>query len=317
MTVPVIIDTDPGVDDAVALLLAAASPELELLAVTTVFGNVGLETVTANALRLRTLAGFGHVPVAAGAARPLVHPQAERADRWHASDGLGGCAGDLPEPDGPLNARGAVALMANLLAAPTSPVTLVAIGPLTNVALLLAAHPEVTPNIGRIVAMGGEMVGANTASPDHASMAEFNLHCDPEAARRVLVEEDVPTTLVPRDLTLRCAVDRPWLDALAAAGPRGALLGRVVGHYHTQFRQSSGRDEVPLHDSLAVLEAAVPGTLQTTAVPLEVVCDHGPARGVVLADRRRGDGRRTVDIAVDADPDAVHEAILHRLQTLQ
>lgn len=314
MTVPVIIDTDPGVDDAVALLLAAASPELELLAITTVFGNVELETVTDNALRLRALAQLGHVPVAAGADRPLVHPQLEQADRWHATDGLGGCATELPDPDGPANARGAVALMADLLAAASSPVTLVAIGPLTNIALLLAAHPEAKPCIGRIVAMGGSLSGGNTtaASP---SAAEFNVSCDPEAARRVLVEEDIATTLVPLDLTLRCAVDGGWLDALSAAGPRAATLGRVVAYYHARFRESSGRDEVPLHDSLAVLEAAVPGTLHTTALPLEVVCDHGPARGVLLTDRSRGHGRR-VDVALDADVAALHDTILQRLRTL-
>lgn len=316
MTVPVIIDTDPGVDDAVALLLAAASPELEPLAITTVFGNVGLETVTDNALRLRALAELGHVPVAAGADRPLVHPQAERADRWHGSDGLGGCAAQLPEPDGPLNTRGAVALMAELLATAASPVTLVAIGPLTNIALLLAAHPEVKPHIARIVAMGGSLSGGNTDRHGRSSTAEFNVSCDPEAARRVLVEEDVATTLVPLDLTLRCAVDGAWLDELATAGPRGATLGRVIEHYRTQFREFSGRDAVPLHDSLAVLEAAVPGTLRTTALPLEVVCDHGPARGVLLADRRSGAGGRLVDVALDAAVDEVSATVLRRLRSL-
>ena len=162
MTVPIILDTDPGVDDAVAIMLAAASPEVDLLAITTVFGNVDLETTTANALRLRALAGLGHVPVAAGAARPLVYPQAVRAAQWHATDGLGGRAGELPEPEGPVHARGAVALMADLLRAAPAPVTLVPIGPLTNIALLLAAHPDVKPRIARIVAMGGALSGGNT-----------------------------------------------------------------------------------------------------------------------------------------------------------
>jgi len=311
MTVPMIVDTDPGVDDAVAVLLAAASPEVNLLAITTVFGNVDLATTTANALRLRALAGLGHVPVAAGAARPLVHPQAVRASDWHAADGLGGHADELGDPAGPVHARGAVALMADLLRAAPEPVTLVSIGPLTNVALLLAAHPDVRPRIGRIVAMGGALSGGNTTAA-----TEFNVHCDPEAARRVLVEEDVPTTLVPLDLTLRCTVDGPWLDALAAAGPLGALLARMIEHYRTRFAAFSGRDEVALHDSLAVLEAAVPGTLCTTPLPLEVVCDHGPARGAVLADRRRGALGRLVDVATDADADAVGAAILDRLRSL-
>ncbi|MGH3978050.1 MAG: nucleoside hydrolase [Pseudonocardiaceae bacterium] len=312
MTVPVIIDTDPGVDDAVALLLAAACTEIELLAVTTVFGNVDLETATCNAQRLRMLAGLGHVPLAAGAARPLVYPQAERAESWHGDDGLGGCAGELPDPAGPVGARGAVALMADLLRAAPAPVTLVAIGPLTNIALLLAAHPEVTPRIGRIVAMGGSLSGGDTTG----SRAEFNVRCDPEAARRVLVEEDVPTTLVPLDLTQRCAVDRPWLDALAAAGPRCATLARVVDHYRRRYSEFSGRDEVALHDSLAVLEAAVPGSLATTPLPLEVVCDHGPARGTVLADRRTAAAGRKVDVALDADPAGVSSLILDRLRSL-
>ena len=315
MTVPIILDTDPGVDDAVALMLAAASPEVDLLAITTVFGNVALETTTANALRLRALAGLGHVPVAAGAARPLVYPQAVRAAQWHATDGLGGRAGELPEPEGPVHARGAVALMADLLRAAPAPVTLVPIGPLTNIALLLAAHPDVKPRIARIVAMGGALSGGNTTES-----AEFNIHCDPEAARRVLVEEDVPITLVPLDLTLRCAVDGAWLDALAAAGPRCATLARVIEHYRAQFGASSGRDDVPLHDSLAVLEAAVPGILRPAPLPLEVVCDHGPARGAVLADPTPGAGR-LVDVALGADLterdiDSVGAAILDRLRTL-
>jgi pyrimidine-specific ribonucleoside hydrolase len=316
MTVPIILDTDPGVDDAVALMLAAASPEVDLLAITTVFGNVDLETTTANALRLRVLAGLGHVPVAAGAARPLVYPQAMRAAQWHGADGLGGRAAELPEPEGPVHARGAVALMADLLRAAPAPVTLVPIGPLTNIALLLAAHPDVKPRIARIVAMGGALSGGNTTEA-----AEFNIHCDPEAARRVLVEEDVPTTLVPLDLTLRCAVDGAWLDALAAAGPFCAVLARIIEHYRAQFGASSGRDDVPLHDSLAVLEAAVPGILRPAPLPLEVVCDHGPGRGAVLADPIPAAAGRLVDVALgtdltERDIDAIGTSILDRLRTL-
>lgn len=313
MTVRMIIDTDPGVDDAVALLLAATSPEVELLAVTTVFGNVGVELTTANALRLRALAGLGHVPVAAGAARPLVHPQQQRAEFWHGQDGLGGRADLLPEPAGPVSSRGAVALMADLLRATPRPVTLVPIGPLTNIALLLAAHPDVKPRIGRIVAMGGGITIGNIGR----SMAEFNVYSDPEAARRVLVEEDVPTTLVPLDLTLRAAVDGAWLHELATAGPRCAALAGVIEHYRARFQETTGRNAVPLHDSLAVLEAAVPGTLHTTPMPLEVDCSHGPARGVVVADHDRGSDGHLVQVALDADVPAISAMILARLRSLR
>jgi pyrimidine-specific ribonucleoside hydrolase len=313
MTVRMIIDTDPGVDDAVALMFAAASPEVELLAVTTVFGNVGVNLTTTNVLRLRALAGLGHVPVGAGADRPLVHPQAQRTDFRHGSDGLGGRAELLPEPTGPVSSRGAVALMADLLLSAPAPVTLVPIGPLTNIALLLAAHPHVKPKINRIVAMGGLLSENNTCD----SPAEFNIHSDPEAARRVLVEEDVPTTLVPLDLTLRAAVDSTWLDELAAAGPRCAALAGVVEHYRERVHQTTGRDAAPLHDVLAVLEAAVPGTLKTTPMPLEVVCDHGPARGTVWNDARRGADGRLVELALDGDLPVIRATILDRLHGLR
>jgi inosine-uridine nucleoside N-ribohydrolase len=317
-----IIDTDPGVDDAVALMLTAASPEVQLLAVTTVFGNAGVEITTANALRLRVLAGLGHLPVAAGAARPLVYPQHQRAKEQraqckHGLDGLGGRAHLLPEPIGPLDARGAVALMADVLSAAVAPVTLVAIGPLTNIALLLTTHPKVKPRINRIVAMGGHLSGGPPA--------EFNIRSDPEAARRVLVEEDVPAALVPLDLTLRAAVDGAWLAELAAAGPRCAVLAGVIEHYREHRRkldrehgrEVSGRYTVALHDSLAVLEAAVPGTLHTTPMRLEVICDHGPDRGTVQADGGHGTGERAVQVALDADLPSINATILDRLRSLR
>ncbi|MDQ4102666.1 MAG: nucleoside hydrolase [Actinomycetota bacterium] len=304
MTVPMIIDTDPGVDDAVALMLAAASSEVQLLAVTTVYGNVGLEVTTANALRLRAFAGLDHVPVAAGAARPLVDPQHQPAGFKHGVDGLGGRADLLPDPIGPIEARGAVALTRDLLQAAAAPVTLVAIGPLTNIALLLAAHPEVRPWIDRIVIMGGHFGGLP---------AESNIRADPEAARRVLMEEHVPITLVPLDLTQRAPVDGDWLAELAAAGPRCAALAGVITHY-----RHMRRIPVALHDSLAVLEAAVRGSLATTPMTLDVVCDHGPARGAVtVGDGGHGTDAREVRVAVDGDLPAINATILNRLRLLR
>lgn len=320
MTVRMIIDTDPGVDDAVALMLAATSPEVRLLAVTTVFGNVDVERTTANALRLRALAELGHVPVAAGAARPLVYPHDRQDERWHGPDGFGGRADLLPEPSGPASSRGAVALMSDLLRTSPTPVTLVALGPLTNIALLLATHPDVKTKISRIVAMGGDLgdnVGDGPGGEPDGSRTEFNIHADPEAARRVLVEEEVPTTLVPLDLTLRVTVDGPWLYKLAAAGPRCTALAGVIEHCRERFRETTGRDTVPLHDSLAVLEAAVPGTLCTTPMPLEVVCGHGPTRGAIWRPSRQGLAGRMVQVALDADLPAISATILDRLRGLR
>ena len=306
--IPLVIDTDPGVDDAVALLVALRSPEVRLEAVTTVFGNVDVTTTTANALRLLTLGGRPDIPVAAGASRPLVHPQQFRATEWHGADGLGGHADRLPRPATGTDARDAVTLLADVLAAATEPVTIAAIGPLTNVALLLAAHPSLAPRIGRLVVMGGALGGGNTTPA-----AEFNVWSDPEAARRVLVEESVPTTLVPLDLTMRGWVDAAWLDALAAGSEHGALLAAVLRHYRARYRATYGLDGVAVHDALAILEAVAPGTLRTTPFPVEVACDHGPARGALIADRFGAGTGRTVDIALDADLPAVHTELLRRL----
>jgi pyrimidine-specific ribonucleoside hydrolase len=303
-----IIDTDPGVDDAVALMLAATSPEVHLLGVTTVFGNASVEVTTANALRLRTLAGRDQLPVAAGAARPLVYPRQQRSLCWHGADGLGGRADLLPAPSRPLEPRGAVTLMATLLQSAVAPVTLVAIGPLTNIALLLAVYPDVKPRVDRIVAMGGDLSGP----PDEINTVEFNFGSDPEAARRVLIEEDVPVTLVPLNLTRRATLRSAWLTELAAAGPRCAALAGVV--------EAAGRDRpgpMALHDPVAVLEAAIPGTLATTPMPLHVVCDHGGHRGAVLVEPDQSAARRVVRVAHDADLISINAMILNRLQRLR
>jgi inosine-uridine nucleoside N-ribohydrolase len=330
MTTPIVIDTDPGVDDAVAIMLALASPEIELLAVTTVFGNVALDSTTANAGRILALCGRSDVPLAAGAARPLVHPQRARAESWHGGDGLGGRAAALPAPAAEPDPHGAVQVLAAALRASVEPVTLVPIGPLTNIALLLAVHPELAARIARIVWMGGALGAGNTVDVTGGSppcsatglihqtrvggVAEFNAHCDPEAAHRVLTQVDVPVTMVPLDLTLRCPAGPDWVDALAAAGPRCAALAEVITHYRAAFRSRYGIDAVAVHDAVAVLEAVLPGTLRTTPMPVAVACDLGPARGATVA--APGGSGPQVHVALDADVDTVLTEILTRLRRL-
>jgi len=310
---PLIIDTDPGVDDALALALACASPEVELIGVTTVFGNVGLAMTTRNALRVLALYGREDVPVAAGADRPLVHPHPHLARDVHGADGLSGMSDTLPDRVTGVADTDAVTLMVNLLNAAPEPVTIVPIGPLTNIALLLAAHPSVHSKIARIVIMGGALSGGNVTAA-----AEFNVWSDPEAARRVLVEESVPTVLVPTDLTLRCAVDTEWLDRLAASGSRGSTLVALTAEYREYYRRALGRDGTVIHDAVAVAEAIQPGLLKTTALPVDVDCGLGPSRGTVIGDRRGPAARgpapgREVAVALDADVDEVRSFLLSRL----
>ena len=178
--IPLVIDTDPGIDDALAILLALASPEVDLRLVTTVHGNVELAQTTENALRVLHLAGRSDVPVAAGAAASLVHPQPERAGHVHGAAGLGGV--ELAPSPAAADPRPAVVALAELLMTSPEPVTVAAVGPLTNLALLLRVFPEAAARIGRLVVMGGSAArGGNVTAA-----AEFNVWADPEAAQAVL-----------------------------------------------------------------------------------------------------------------------------------
>jgi pyrimidine-specific ribonucleoside hydrolase len=311
-----IIDTDPGVDDAFAIALACASPEVDLLAVTTVFGNAGLDTTTRNALRVLTLCGREDVPVARGADRPLIYPQPHEAETVHGTDGLSGRGHTLPGSDRNPVELDAVALMADLLRAATEPVTIVPIGPLTNIAALLAAYPSLRGKIERLVIMGGALAGGNTTA-----VAEFNIWSDPEAARRVLVEERLPTVLVPVDLTFGCRVGRSWLNRLESAGPLGATLVGLTADYTAHYTKFFGEECTVLHDAVAVAEAIRPGLLRTTSYPVEVDCAFGPSRGALVADRRAPEIiatfgsalARSVEVATDTDVAELHDLLLTRL----
>src|SRR3954469_3370742 len=203
MPKPVIIDCDPGHDDAMALMLAVASPELELVAVTTVAGNQTLEKVTANAIRVLDVVDAHDIPVAAGADRGLIHT-AEAAGDVHGETGLDGP--DLPPPSREPEPLHAVELLARELR--KRPLTLVPVGPLTNIALLIATHPDLVENIQDIVVMGGA-IGLGNVTPS----AEFNIWCDPEAAARVFAS-DADVTMVGLDVTHRAMLSAARADAL-------------------------------------------------------------------------------------------------------
>jgi pyrimidine-specific ribonucleoside hydrolase len=311
VTTPLIIDTDPGVDDAFAIALAAASPEVDLIGVTTVFGNVSLENTTRNALRLLALLGRDDVPVGVGASRPLIHPHPHLSSA-HGEDGLSGYADTLPAATRGPDERDAVTLLRDLLDQADRPVTIVPIGPLTNIALLLAAHPGLKPKIGRLVVMGGGVNGGNITAT-----AEFNVWSDPEAARRVLVEEDVPTTLVPMDLTRRCAVSAEWLAALAGTCEVAKTLVGLTPAYLETYRRFLGWDGMAVHDAVAVAEAVRPGILAATPFPVDVDCSYGPNRGALVVDQRREvDAPKTLGITMDADLDGLRAFLFERLGAL-
>lgn len=299
------IDTDPGVDDAVAILLALASPELEVVAITSVNGNVGLEATTLNARRLLSLAGRHDVPVAAGCAEPLAGPM-DHAARVHGDDGLGDLTWD--EPDVPLDPRDAIEVLAEAIEA--GPLTIVAIGPLTNLATLLARHPGIDEKLERLVIMGGASFEGNVTAA-----AEFNVWADPEAAKAVF-EARWPITLMPLDLTHQAYLldeDLEWLRGLGTeVGRRVADMLEPYARFHDEWY---GNRNVIQHDATAVYELLAPEHLVTQGVKVTVETGGEYSRGATWIDRRRQFADSPVKVGVSIDNDAFRALIRERLAT--
>src|SRR5438067_2037391 len=302
MTVPILLDCDPGHDDAIALLLALASPEVELLGVSTVAGNQTVEKTTANAIRVLELAGRGDVPVAAGAGRPLVRDPFVAA-YVHGESGLDGP--DLPPPRGEPVATPAVEFLAERVAGRT----LVATGPLTNVALLLALHPDAQPD--RIVLMGGAIAEGNVTPA-----AEFNIWADPEAAERVF-QSGLDVTMVGLDVTHKALFRQEHADRLAAAGQAGTLVADLYGFY-VQFHQSQyGWDGTPVHDAVAVAHVVDSSILELK--DRGVIVDTGPelSRGRTYVDLwRRAGWEPNCHVATDIDPARFLGLLVERIASL-
>ena len=218
----IILDCDPGHDDAIALLLALASPEVELLGVTTVAGNQTLEKTTANAIRVLDHVGRTDIPVARGASRPLVRELHVAAD-VHGTTGLDGPT--LPPPSRPAAGAHAIDWIAETVRTHPQPVTLVATGPLTNVALFLARYPELAGRLDRVVLMGGA-IGQGNVTP----AAEFNLWADPEAASRVF-QTDLHLTMVGLDVTHQALLTPSHARRLSGGGRAGGLVAELFSFY--------------------------------------------------------------------------------------
>ncbi|SNX62621.1 pyrimidine-specific ribonucleoside hydrolase [Streptomyces sp. TLI_55] len=300
--IPVIIDCDTGVDDALALLFAVRHPGLDVRAITCVAGNTDVDGVVRNTLTVLETAGAGDIPVARGAERPLIEP-VRTASHVHGQDGMGDLG--LPAPTRRPVDLDAVALLRREILASPRPVTLIPTAPLTNIALLLRTHPEVTRNIERIVFMGGAVEVGN-ATP----VAEFNVWHDPEAAA-ILLTAGVPITMYGLDVFRRVIVPAADVQRLrASSDPRLRLAGELLAH---RDPATSG-DPTPtggLGDAGAVCAVADPGGLTTSLLPVEVSLAPGPTRGQTIVDRRPRPGEaeihggerelRLVDVALDVD----------------
>lgn len=298
MATPLLIDTDPGIDDALALLLAWSSPEVGVDVVTTVAGNVTVERATTNVFRLLALRRPEPPPVVAiGAAEPLAR-QLVTATRYHGEDGLGDLT-DWPKVENswPLEA---VPVMLDKARRAQRLLTLVALGPLTNVALALKADAAALGFVGRIVAMGGAVDAPGNITP----ASEFNMYVDPEAAHRVFAAK-LPLDLVPLDATRQAVLPRAGLKKALARTP-GPLASRITAFAERGFRMdhASGAQGMVLHDPLAVALAIDPTLAEWEAVRLEI----GPE-----GETRRASGEPNCRIARRIDTNRFLRMFLDRL----
>lgn len=283
-TTPIIIDCDPGHDDALAILLALASPaELDVLAVTAVAGNVPLALTEQNARKVLELAGRPDIPVHAGCARPLVRAPVT-AEHVHGSTGLDGA--ELPEPRAPLaTGHAALAIIEILRARAPGTVTLCPIGPLTNIAMALLMAPDIAPRIKEIVLMGGA-VGEGNRTPS----AEFNVYADPHAARLVF-DAGVPIVMFGLDATHQARVTPGRLDAIRALGtPLSHVVADLLDFYNIYDRTRRGRVGAPLHDPCVIAYLLRPELFSGRAchVAIETTGEFTSGRTVVDWSGRHG-----------------------------
>jgi len=294
----VLIDTDPGVDDALALLLAFGSPELKIEGVTTVVGNVSLELANLNSLKLLKLLGAVDVPVASGAAEPLVR-EAVDGIGIHGKTGLGEAV--LPEPTLKLNGRSAVQLIIEKAEELGDRLTIIPIGPLTNIASAIQAKPGIVDEVEGLVIMGGAF---NLTPYGHGNMnalAEYNIWHDPEAAK-IVFDSGIPVKAVGLDVTTN-PLNRLTPELFAEIESLDTARARLVADLCRDFiRRMNG---LSLHDPLAVAVAMDPSLVETKRFKVEVETVGALTRGMTVVDRRRyhriPEASRNVDVCVSVD----------------
>jgi inosine-uridine nucleoside N-ribohydrolase len=303
-----LIDTDPGIDDAAAILMALASPEIELVGLTTVAGNVSLPKTTKNALRICELAG-ADIPVAAGARDPLVQSIVRRDEESvHGADGLGD--GTLFEPARQPVAEHAIDFIARL--AQQEPLTIAAIGPLTNIAMLLARYPDVVDRIERLVIMGGARLEGN-ATP----AAEFNIWLDPEAAARVF-SSGIPIALFPLDITHQAVMTRQEVEQLSETGEIGRRLAELIRFYHAgEYESKFGDFLSPLHDVLTTLYLTRPEAMTYVDASVAVDCGDSISRGATLVNTSdRNPDVKNASVGVDLDRELFARTLIESVREL-
>jgi inosine-uridine nucleoside N-ribohydrolase len=308
MSTPVLIDCDPGHDDAVALLLAAQADEIDLRAVTTVAGNQTLQKTTRNALKVLTLADRTDVPVAAGCSTPLLREFVSEHD-VHGDSGLEGPDLDEPAFD-PIESHG-VDCIVETVRESNEPITLVPTGPLTNVAMAIRKAPDVVDQLDRVVLMGGAH-GEGNKTP----VAEFNIYADAEAAE-IVFNADVDLTMVGLDVTRKARYGAEQFDEMRALGSRVAEVVAELFEFYLGFHADTfGWNSVPIHDACAVAEVIDPGIVESERMRVEIETDGEHTYGQTVCDRQGVWGRTghaaepNARVGIDIDRDAFFELLL-------
>ncbi|MFO7320226.1 MAG: nucleoside hydrolase [Chloroflexota bacterium] len=312
MTRKVIIDTDPGVDDAMAIFFALCSPELDVIGLTTVFGNVHTDLATTNALRLLEIAGRSDIPVAQGADAPLVRPYGGPVPYVHGEDGQGNVP--LPPPSSKaIETQAAVFIVEQIMRAPGE-ITLVPLGPLTNIALALRLEPRIAHNVREVVLMGGNALCPGNATP----AAEANIHNDPEAADLVF-GAPWQVTMVGLDVTHRVNMTRAHLERYAQVDkPMAQHIARITPFYRDFFEKTYHCDGIYVHDSSAVAYVIDPSLFKVERWPVRVDTSSGVSRGKTWPGL--GDplpppwqGRPLVNVCVEVDGERLIEMEYERV----
>jgi purine nucleosidase len=306
----IVLDCDPGHDDAIAMMLAHAHPEIDLAAVTTVAGNQTLQKVTRNALAVATICRMTGVPIAAGAAHPLVRPVRIAPD-IHGESGMDGPV--LPEPAVPLDDRHGVDLIIDtVLTRPAGSVTLVPTGPLTNIALAARKAPQIVDRVAGVVLMGGGHAGGNTTAA-----AEFNILADPEAAH-VVFSAPWPVTQVGLDLTHQATATPDVVARIAEIdNPAARFVVDLLEFFGQTYRVAQGFDAPPVHDPCAVALLADPAVIVTRPAHVDVELTGTHTLGMTVTDFA-GRGGIALDhrVAVTLDRDRFWDMVVAALAAI-
>ncbi|MFB6103631.1 MAG: nucleoside hydrolase [Halobacteriaceae archaeon] len=303
----IVLDCDPGHDDAIALLLAGAAPELDVAAVTTVAGNQTLEKTTDNARRMLTVMDRPDIPVAAGMGEPLAR-ELTTAAHVHGESGLDGP--DLPAARVDLDDRHGVDLLIDTVRA-SDGITLVPVGPLTNIAMALKKAPDIRDGIEEIVVMGGAIRKANITPA-----AEFNIYVDPEAARYVF-ESGLDVTMVGLDVTFASQVRPAEVETIRGLGEVGSMVAAFLDFAAEYYTSTHGLEGYPIHDAVAVAHV-LDDVVETERMRVDVETDSEFCDGRTVCDvDDRTDRSPNVDVGVDLDREAFLDRLLDSLEAYE